>query len=47
MIGDKGLVVKNIAAHHAISAPFEVALDNEGKTLVIQYILLPMQKLIS
>jgi len=36
MIGDKGLVVKNVAAHHAISAPFEVPLDNTGKTLVVQ-----------
>ena len=36
MIGDKGLVVKNAAAHHAISAQFEVPLDNTGKTLVVQ-----------
>jgi calnexin len=38
MIGDKGLVVKNAAAHHAISAPFEVPLDNTDNTLVVQYI---------
>jgi calnexin len=38
MIGDKGLVVKNVAAHHAISAPFQLALDNTGKTLVVQYV---------
>lgn len=37
MIGDKGLVVKNAAAHHAISAQFEAPLDNTGKTLVVQY----------
>jgi len=35
--GDKGLVVKNPAAHHAISAKFPKALDNKGKTLVVQY----------
>lgn len=35
--GDKGLVVKNPAAHHAISAKFSKALDNKGKTLVVQY----------
>jgi calnexin len=39
MIGDKGLVVKNVAAHHAISAQFDAPLDNDGKTLVIQYLL--------
>ena len=38
MIGDKGLVVKNAAAHHAISAPFTVPVDNADKTLVIQYV---------
>jgi len=37
MIGDKGLVVKNAAAHHAISAQFDTPLDNTGKTLVVQY----------
>ncbi|KAL9943827.1 hypothetical protein D7B24_002106 [Verticillium nonalfalfae] len=35
--GDKGLVVKNPAAHHAISAKFPKAIDNKGKTLVVQY----------
>ncbi|KAM0332513.1 hypothetical protein ACHAQA_002796 [Verticillium albo-atrum] len=35
--GDKGLVVKNAAAHHAISAKFPKAIDNKGKTLVVQY----------
>ncbi|KAK5990649.1 Calnexin-like protein [Cladobotryum mycophilum] len=34
---DKGLVIKNPAAHHAISAKFPKALDNKGKTLVVQY----------
>jgi calnexin len=37
MEGDKGLVVKNPAAHHAISAKFPTKIDNKGKTLVIQY----------
>ncbi|KAI6782214.1 Calnexin-like protein [Emericellopsis cladophorae] len=35
--GDKGLVVKNPAAHHAISAKFPKAIDNKDKTLVVQY----------
>ena len=35
--GDKGLVVKNPAAHHAISAKFNKKIDNKGKTLVVQY----------
>lgn len=35
--GDKGLVVKNPAAHHAISAKFDKPIDNKGKTLVVQY----------
>lgn len=35
--GDKGLVVKNPAAHHAISAKFPQAIDNKDKTLVVQY----------
>lgn len=35
--GDKGLVVKNPAAHHAISAKFDKPVDNKGKTLVVQY----------
>lgn len=35
--GDKGLVVKNPAAHHAISAKFPKKIDNKGETLVVQY----------
>lgn len=35
--GDKGLVVKNPAAHHAISAKFPKKIDNKAKTLVVQY----------
>ncbi|KAI9894949.1 MAG: hypothetical protein M1814_000170 [Vezdaea aestivalis] len=35
--GDEGLVVKNAAAHHAISAKFPKKIDNKGKTLVVQY----------
>lgn len=37
MEGDKGLVVKNAAAHHAISAKFPEKIDPKGKTLVVQY----------
>ena len=37
MVGDKGLVVKNPAAHHAISAKFPKKIDNKGKDLVVQY----------
>jgi hypothetical protein len=37
IVGDKGLVVKNPAAHHAISAKFDAKVDNKGKTLVVQY----------
>ena len=37
MEGDKGLVVKNAAAHHAISAKFPKKIVNKGKTLVVQY----------
>lgn len=37
MEGDSGLVVKNAAAHHAISAKFPATIDNAGKTLVVQY----------
>jgi calnexin len=37
MVGDKGLVVKDKAAHHAISAKFPKAIDNKKKTLVVQY----------
>lgn len=35
--GDRGLVVKSPAAHHAISAKLPKPLDNTGKTLVAQY----------
>lgn len=35
--GDKGLVVKSPAAHHAISAKFDEPLDNTEKSLVVQY----------
>lgn len=35
--GDKGLVVKNPAAHHAISAKFDKKVDPKGKDLVVQY----------
>ncbi|KAF2187816.1 calreticulin precursor [Zopfia rhizophila CBS 207.26] len=37
MEGDKGLVIKDKAAHHAISAKFPKAVNNKGKTLVVQY----------
>ena len=37
MENDKGLVMKSPAAHHAISALFDSPIDNDGKTLVIQY----------
>ncbi|KAF2096566.1 Calreticulin-domain-containing protein, partial [Rhizodiscina lignyota] len=35
--GDKGLVVKDKAAHHAISAKFPKAISNKKDTLVVQY----------
>ncbi|CAG8434551.1 5352_t:CDS:10 [Diversispora eburnea] len=35
--GDKGLVVKTAAAHHAISARLKTPLDNTNKALVVQY----------
>lgn len=35
--GDKGLVLKDKAAHHAISAKFPKKVDNKGKDLVVQY----------
>lgn len=35
--GDKGLVLKDKAAHHAISAKFPEAIDNKDNTLVVQY----------
>lgn len=37
IVGDKGLVVKSKAAHHAISVPFPKILDNTDNTLVVQY----------
>ncbi|EXJ79563.1 calnexin [Capronia epimyces CBS 606.96] len=37
IVGDKALVVKNAAAHHAISAKFPAVINNKGKTLVVQY----------
>ncbi|EWC45165.1 calnexin-like protein [Drechslerella stenobrocha 248] len=37
IIGDKGLVVKDKAAHHAISAKFKKPIDPKGKPLVVQY----------
>lgn len=37
MEGDKGLVIKDKAAHHAISAKFPKAIDPKGKDLVVQY----------
>ncbi|KKA26389.1 hypothetical protein TD95_001377 [Thielaviopsis punctulata] len=37
MEGYKGLVLKNPAAHHAISAKFPHKIDPKGKTLVVQY----------
>lgn len=35
--GDKGLVLKDRAAHHAISAKFPKAINAKGKSLVVQY----------
>ena len=35
--GDKGLVAKSKAAHHAISAPFAKPIDFSDKPLVVQY----------
>lgn len=37
MEGDKGLVVKDKAAHHAISAKFSKPIDPKNKPLVVQY----------
>ncbi|KAF9130116.1 hypothetical protein BGW39_003476 [Mortierella sp. 14UC] len=37
MRGDKGLVAKSPAAHHAISASLPEVVDNKDKTLVVQY----------
>lgn len=36
-VGDKYLVAKNAAAHHAISAKFPKKIDPKDKTLVVQY----------
>ncbi|KAJ5171702.1 Calnexin [Penicillium capsulatum] len=44
--GDEGLVVKNAAAHHAISAKFPKKIDNKGKTLVVQYEVKPQNSLV-
>jgi calnexin len=44
--GDKGLVLKNAAAHHAISAKFPKKIDNKGKTLVVQYEVKPQNSLV-
>ncbi|PWY80692.1 Calreticulin-domain-containing protein [Aspergillus heteromorphus CBS 117.55] len=44
--GDKGLVVKNVAAHHAISAKFPEKIDNKDKTLVVQYEVKPQNSLV-
>lgn len=44
--GDKGLVVKNVAAHHAISAKFPKKIDPKGKELVVQYEVKLQSKLI-
>lgn len=35
--GDKALIIKSKAAHHAISVPFDVAYDPNSKTTVISY----------
>jgi calnexin len=44
--GDKGLVVKNPAAHHAISAKFPKKIDPKGKALVVQYEVKPQNSLV-
>lgn len=35
--GDKGLVAKNAAAHHAMSSLFKTPINPKGKDLVVQY----------
>jgi len=35
--GDLGLVAKSVASHHAISAPFNKAIDVSDEPLVVQY----------
>ncbi|CAE6445723.1 unnamed protein product [Rhizoctonia solani] len=37
IVGDKGLVAKSKASHHAISAPLATPLDPKGKPFVVQY----------
>ncbi|KAJ3255999.1 hypothetical protein HK103_005806 [Boothiomyces macroporosus] len=37
IVGDKGLVLKTLAAHSAIAAKFDKPVDPKGKTLVVQY----------
>lgn len=37
IVGDKGLVLKDKAAHHAISAQFDKPISNKDQTLVVQY----------
>ncbi|ELU40242.1 calnexin [Rhizoctonia solani AG-1 IA] len=37
IVGDKGLVAKSKASHHAISAPFAAPIDPKGKPFVVQY----------
>ena len=37
IVGDKGLVAKTKAAHHAISAPFSQPIEFSDKPLVVQY----------
>lgn len=37
IVGDKGLVAKDKATHHAISAPIAKPVNPKGKTLVVQY----------
>ncbi|KAF2764766.1 calnexin, partial [Teratosphaeria nubilosa] len=39
--GDKGLVLKDKAAHHAISAKFPKPISNKDNTLVVQYEVKP------
>lgn len=41
MDDDKGLVVKDVAAHHAISTKLPKNIDNKGKTLMIPYEVKP------
>jgi calnexin len=35
--GDKGLVLKTLAAHSAIAAKFDKPIDPKGKGIVVQY----------